>query len=512
MRLSMSIIAKELPFATLSKGSGKLRYDRCEILCSSGDLDPNVLYLTRVGCIPQGIQAREGGGAVCVGRIPLSALPGLEILTIDEDVDVIVLVNVINSIFHKYNAIELKLHEAVSGREDVRKIVSLAAPLFGGNELLVSDSDFRILAQSGEELNTLKISGIPQPTDSMMPEEVVNYLKSERHYTEARYILEPFLHEPGILSCRVIGMNVFYHNEFACRAIISEDRKPFQPHDMELLGFITGFIQQIYDMAVADVRLLPKNRLADLLTVLLKDGKIDFFELEEELHRRDWHDTDQYICLCIQADTLAMMNKTQPYLCNLMNKQWGDVCAFQNEGWIVCLVNLKKYDALPENFFSEKVELFRDMCLRVGVSDVFNEIMDLRYSYRQSEIALRIGAIKKPLVWRYGFTEYSLDYMFSQITKELDARHVASYRLRLLIDHDRQNKTEYCRTLYSYISNGMNAMQSARDLYIHRTTMVYRLNRIKEMTGLDINDARDVLYVHLSIVLLWDEMKRLKVV
>lgn len=512
MKLSISMIARDLPYVTLEKGSGKLLYDRCEVLCAGGDLKPDVLYLTHSGAIPKGVRAKEGCGAVCIGRLPTSALPGVEILTVDEEIDILTLVNTVNAIFYKYNAIELKLHEAVNGREDVRKIVELSAPMFDGNELIVVDSDFYILAQSGKELHTLKISGIAQPPDSMMPEEVVTYLKSERYYTEIRNIHKPFLYEPGILSCRIIGVNVFYHNDFACRAILGEDCKPFQPHDIELMEFITGFIQQIYDTAVADMRLLPKNRLAELLTILIDDGKIDSYELEEELTRRDWIGTDPYICLCIQADTLAMMNKTQPYFCNLINKQWENVCAYQHKSWIACLVNLKEYGAQSESFFAEKVESFRDMCFRVGISDVFCEITDLYYSYRQSEIALRTGIKKSPLGWRYSFADYSLDYVFTQITQELDARHVASWRLRILIDHDRQNKTEYCRTLYSYINSGMNAMQSARDLYIHRTTMVYRLNRIKEMAGLDIGDSRELLYMHLSMVLLWDEMKRLKVI
>lgn len=512
MKLSMSIIAMELPYLTLEKGSGKMRFERCEILCTAGELEPSVLYLTLSEHIPAPLSAPNGGGVVCVGRVKISQLPGLEVLTVDESVDVISLVNAVNAIFHKYNSLELKLHEAVNSREDLRRIIRLAATLFGGNELFAYSTDFRMLAQSETEINCFKISGIDQPVDAVMPDEIVNYLKNDRFYAQTRSMHSPFIYDPGVLACPIFGTNIFYDNEHACRVILSGDKHPFRDHDLEMLGFVSSFVQQIYDTAVSGASLLPKNRLAELLGELIKGVKVDMYALSGELHRRLWQTQDSYICLCIHADTLAMMNKTKSYYCNLLNRRWEDVCAFQHDGWIACLVNLTNYGGKADEFFAQKVEQFRDMYLRMGVSDVFPNIVELHPSYLQSEIALRTGMKKDPQKWRYHFSDYSLDYVFDQMTLELDARHVASWQLRVLIDHDEQNKSEYCRTLYCYINSGMNAMRSARELYIHRTTMVYRLNRIQEMTGLDISNARELLYVHLSMVLLWDEMKRLNII
>lgn len=512
MKLSMSMIAQELPYLTLEKGSGHLRFSRCEVLCAGGVLEPDVLYLTRAGHIPAGLQAPEGGGAVCVGRVSLSMLPGLEVLTVDEDVDVISLVNAVNAIFHRYGALELKLHEAVNGRQALQAVIALAAPLFSGNELLVLSPDFRVLAQSGPELELLAVSGMAQPTDGALPDEAAAYLKNDRSFTQSRLERRPVLWEPAVFACPLISMNVFYQGEPACRVILAGSRRPFRDHDMELLGFAAGFVQQIYDCAAPGPALLPQNRLTDLLGVLIRGQKVDLYALSEELHRRGWDRHGSYVCLCIQPDTRSVQNKSLPYSCNLLNSRWPEVCAFACEEKIACLVELSAYGGRAEAFFAARVEQFRDLCFRVGVSDAFSDLLELHPSYRQSEIALRVGSRRDGQKWRYRFSDYSLDYIFQRLTGELDASHVASWRLRLLIDHDRQNKTEYCRTLYCYICCGMNAMKSARELYIHRTTMVYRLNRIRELTGLDLEDARELLYIHLSIVLLWDEMKNLNVI
>ena len=47
---------------------------------------------------------------------------------------------------------------------------------------------------------------------------------------------------------------------------------------------------------------------------------------------------------------------------------------------------------------------------------------------------------------------------------------------------------DYYTTLKVYLENNMNLLHSAEKLYIHRTTLFYRINRVKEKLGLDLND------------------------
>ena len=41
-------------------------------------------------------------------------------------------------------------------------------------------------------------------------------------------------------------------------------------------------------------------------------------------------------------------------------------------------------------------------------------------------------------------------------------------------------------TIDSFLENGMNVSQAARTLYMHRNTLIYRLNSVKRLTGLDL--------------------------
>lgn len=47
---------------------------------------------------------------------------------------------------------------------------------------------------------------------------------------------------------------------------------------------------------------------------------------------------------------------------------------------------------------------------------------------------------------------------------------------------------EMMRTVKAFLSCGMNVSETARNLYMHRNTLMYRLNAIKRRTGLDLKD------------------------
>ena len=60
---------------------------------------------------------------------------------------------------------------------------------------------------------------------------------------------------------------------------------------------------------------------------------------------------------------------------------------------------------------------------------------------------------------------------------------------------------ELTRTLRSYLNHAGNGPAASAELHIHRTTLYYRLGRIRELTGLDLDDGRIRLTLHLGLFL-----------
>ena len=57
-----------------------------------------------------------------------------------------------------------------------------------------------------------------------------------------------------------------------------------------------------------------------------------------------------------------------------------------------------------------------------------------------------------------------------------------------LMAFDEKHKTSYTETLFSYISTAQKKLGSANSLHVHRNTVNYRIQKIKEITGMDLSD------------------------
>ena len=73
---------------------------------------------------------------------------------------------------------------------------------------------------------------------------------------------------------------------------------------------------------------------------------------------------------------------------------------------------------------------------------------------------------------------------------------------------DEKNQTQYIETLKAYLEQHLSATQAARELFIHRSTFLYRLDRIKEILQSDMDDPEEIFYLELSLRLLEQEEEK----
>lgn len=75
-------------------------------------------------------------------------------------------------------------------------------------------------------------------------------------------------------------------------------------------------------------------------------------------------------------------------------------------------------------------------------------------------------------------------------------------KILALKSYDIQHHSEYCKTLETYLDTHLNAVQASQRLFIHRSTFLYRLDRIRELINIDFDDSRQLFYLMLSFRLL----------
>lgn len=171
---------------------------------------------------------------------------------------------------------------------------------------------------------------------------------------------------------------------------------------------------------------------------------------------------------------------------------------------------LHNLDRETDPDFRQKLAGFlREHLLLVGISNVFSDFYDSRRYAGQGREALKLGLHRNPSLWRFEFRDCLPDYVMQQCLSQYSARDLCSAGLEKLLRYDGEHpEMELAHTLEMYYNCKFNAAEAAKKLFIHRTTMFYRLNKIQEIADIDHDNPESRLHLMLSFALLREEQNR----
>jgi purine catabolism regulator len=136
-----------------------------------------------------------------------------------------------------------------------------------------------------------------------------------------------------------------------------------------------------------------------------------------------------------------------------------------------------------------------------GISRPATGLIGLRDAYREAKDAMSIAAQLGDAETTTYYGDLKL-YQLLLSVKDRNLEHLRRFyseSLLPLVEHDERKQGELIRTLNGFFEANGNLAKAATDLDVHRNTLVYRLERISELTGLDLNDADNRLILHLAL-------------
>lgn len=132
----------------------------------------------------------------------------------------------------------------------------------------------------------------------------------------------------------------------------------------------------------------------------------------------------------------------------------------------------------------------------IGVGGPAPTLAEAQQSYRQAELAVRVGRQVPEFGTIVDWAQLGVYRILAALPpSELTSELLHPGLLRLL-DAD---STDLLCTLETYLDLAGDARATSDRLSIHRTSLYYRLNRIQEITGVDLADGADRLSVHLGL-------------
>jgi len=283
---------------------------------------------------------------------------------------------------------------------------------------------------------------------------------------------------------------LFRNGKVAGRVLVMEYFHKMTPGQEQMMEAFCRLIEQWLAFHQEDPKMLEECE--DLIRLLHRES-VSPEKITHKLSLNGWDPEHPKLLYKIELNE-ECREITYPLfirISHLLEKSY----LFQDEQHIYILANT----AITEESEIRKQLLFLQTTTEFlcGISYPFTDITRLWNASEQCDIAMAYAQDNKKGL--YYCKNYALKYLKSALRAPSYAPSVHP-SLALLRDNDAVYHGELYQTLFTFLTNNCNVTHTARELNLHRNSLLYRLNRIRELTELSFDDPETREYLYLSYV------------
>ncbi|MGX7151200.1 PucR family transcriptional regulator [Enterococcus ureasiticus] len=128
-------------------------------------------------------------------------------------------------------------------------------------------------------------------------------------------------------------------------------------------------------------------------------------------------------------------------------------------------------------------------------------ILELSQSFEEAKKVIQLLEDDTKEEKIYFFNDFYFDsFLVDSISKEQGKKFYTHY-LNTLLAYDKDNKTSFTPTLKAYLAHHLNIATTSRALFIHRNTLLYRIDKIKGLLPVDLEQEKNTFALQLALKL-----------
>ena len=135
--------------------------------------------------------------------------------------------------------------------------------------------------------------------------------------------------------------------------------------------------------------------------------------------------------------------------------------------------------------------------VRVGISTVVRNVKDLNKAYKEAEMAITVGKIFQDENRVLSYDKLGIGRLIYQLPVTLCRLFLKEVFKDGVIE---ALDSEMVVTIQKFFERNLNVSETARRLFIHRNTLVYRLDKIQRLTGLDLRTFDDAIIFKVAML------------
>ncbi len=503
MKLTLSMVCDELshsrpdilpaPLLRYEKPSGprSVKSARaCQRICGvrmlnglvkGNSLDPELLYIGQsdhVGCLEP-----VGAHILCLGQAPSKGTPkeGFRIIELAPDIDPFEVLDAVSGIFERYAAWHDEFMDAIMGRLPLPDLLIVGCRMFRNPVSFVNPA-LENVALAGAELpediegsilETILAKGY-SPFEAIKPDER-DRLISEIESHQAPYLSKP--QEAYADGCFLIAP--VDDGSRPSSALASTDIcEPFTDGQMDLMALIAEGIETRLKVMPAASR--ARNELALVAEEMFRSGLVDEGRMSHALKRYRWSGEDDFVLLCASGSHAPFLKAMEARVLDIID----EVLTIRLDEQLVLVVNSTRSKG-HEASLSRLDSLFKQMGLCAGASYLAKGFAEVGRAYEQSRIALQVAAD----AGEQGILRFEGNHARCAVhALGQRATALALVHPDVLALSKASNASVLIETLACFLRHGGNASRTAQELFLHRSTLLYRLDRIQSIMDIALKD------------------------
>ena len=135
--------------------------------------------------------------------------------------------------------------------------------------------------------------------------------------------------------------------------------------------------------------------------------------------------------------------------------------------------------------------------VRGSYGAIVEELKDLSRSYKEARMAMDVGRIFYAGKRVISYNELGIGRLIYQLPPSLCRMFIQEiFETDEMVDFDQEILT----TINTFFDNNLNVSETARQLFVHRNTLVYRIEKLQKSTGLDIRTFDDAMTLKIALM------------
>lgn len=480
-------------------------------LSGASDFESNILYFGSLSELPARIPNIHLT-FVCIKDqeipplYPLEYLSTINLIVLDEHAKQMEVLRILTKLFGEAARISSgrsHLIEVLHANQGLQAIIDKAYEILQ-NPIIVVDSSYKLLAMYRDDsVEEDRADLEEQRTLGYMLKSNIDAMNRAHLYEQTRARGYPLYNKDPEASHGWITALVYIHGIEVGQIGVMDSRHPFTHVDFELIDFLCKAVSlelQKSDFYRTNQGLMHSYLLSDLLDNQVHDSTA----IEQRMANLGWDLTaNLYILLLTDSARNFFDGKAQlitQQLHHLMpSSRW-----VIYHGQIVFLVRFDDADSIAHN--SELCRYLEINRLSAAVSSRFDDIINIKKYYNQAVKAYEFGHRLHPEEQLYFYADYFFYHMGQIVSETHDIQDFYHPGVIAIDAYDREHGTNFLETLKLYLTYIDQPAVIADKLFIHKNTVFYRINKLKEQFHLALDNGDDRFKIHMTIKLM--EMKQ----